>query len=1245
MTKAAISAAYEGMRRLVVLMHRSTRCLSLSFLLVSFWATAQNAAGHSESLAVSADMVGQVHVNPRTITLPVVDGKDIHFSRISTEDGLSQKRVSQIVQDDQGFIWFGSQYGLNRYDGYKFKVFKHEPGRTNSLSGMLISSLFKDRSGSLWIGCEEFLDKFDPVSETFTHYRIDATNTTHGEIAPVTHISQDHAGTLWLSTRNGLFRFNSSTGEVKHFGHNPNDPSSLSDDDIQSTGEDRAGAFWVTTSQNLEEFDRTTGKVKRHIVLGESGVGLWFHEDRSGVFWIIYGSSGEVATFDRSANQLIRYRLDWNNELEHRMNQAYTMLEDRQGTMWFGTGAGLLKFDREHRRFISYRHRPYDPNSLTGNRVIALFQDREGNIWTGMNEVEPNFFATKPLPFENLSQESDNPDCLNSSLVSTIYEDRNNVLWSSVDQRLKLIDRKTGQCSIFHPADGSDVLSIIEDGPNTLWLGNAGPGLLRYDRKTGALKGYRHDPANPTSLCSGIIQRLLIDHTGKLWAATWDGLCGFNASTQDFTAYKPDPNARGLNYYAIAEDNNGKLWLGSNLGGLQRFDPSTERFTGIYEHDAKDPTSLSNNRVNSVYFDHRGTMWVGTQDGLSKFDAKTQQFRSYYEQDGLAGNVVSCILEDERGSLWMSTNNGLSVLDPSKETFKNYTVADGLSGADLTGWGACFKSPNGEMFFGGFSGAVAFHPDKVVDYVYVPPVVLTDFQLFDRPVEVGTDSPLSKSIGYTNSITLSHDQNVFSLEFAALSYFNSTTNRYRYKLDGLDHQWHEVQSNQRFVTYTTLPPAKYTFRVQGATSRGVWGEPGLELTIQILPPWWATWWFRTLCIALCVALLAGFFRFHIQQLRRDEKHLREVVETIPAMAFTAGADGSDEFASRRWLEFSGSAEKAILGFDRPLSVHPDDLKDHLNKWQSSLTTGAPFENEARHRNADGAYRWFLVRAVPLRDRRGTILKWFGTLTDIEESKRTEERLRELRTNISQTSRTSMGAEISASIAHEINQPLTSVLANAQACSRWLGVAPPRIEEAVISITRIVRDARAVDTVMRNIRSLFKKQPAVKAPCNMLDLIRDAVSLVKEDATRQSIPIEYDYQESTASVLVDRFQVQQIIMNLVGNAIEAMQGIDRPPLLRICIRQTADLLVLTEFIDNGCGLPVDDDIDIFDAFVTTKKNGMGIGLAISRSIIEAHDGKLWAENNPGFGAKFSLLLRSSEAVGTNARPAIVPAKDK
>jgi PAS domain S-box-containing protein len=629
-------------------------------------------------------------------------------------------------------------------------------------------------------------------------------------------------------------------------------------------------------------------------------------------------------------------------------------------------------------------------------------------------------------------------------------------------------------------------------------------------------------------------------------------------------------------------------------------------------------------------------MWVGTQDGLDKFARSNGTFETYNEKDGLSGNVVSCILEDERDNLWMSTNRGISKLDPSRKTFERYSTADALPGPDLTGFGSCSKSSTGEMFFGGFSGGAAFFPEKVVDATYVPPVVLSDFRLFGRPVTIGPDSPLNKSISYTNTLRLSHNRNIFSLEFAALSFFNPETNRYRYKLDGLDQQWHEVGSNERSVSYTTLPTGSYTFHAQGATNRGPWDEPGLTLAIEILPPWWATWWFRTLCIAASGALFAGFYRSHVQQLRREEKHLREVVETIPAMAFTAGPDGSREFVNRRWQEFAGMNEKAILGSGRQLTVHPDDLEEHLTEWRASLATGVPFENEARHRDAGGAYRWFLVRAVPLRDRHGTVLKWYGTLTDIEDRKRAEERLQELRMNVSQTSKASMGAEISASIVHEINQPLTSVLANAQACSRWLGAAAPNIDEAVMAVGRIMRDARAVDTVMNNIRSLFKRQQVVRAPCNMFDLIRDAISLISEDGTRCSAPIEYDYQERVHMVLVARFQIQQIIMNLVGNAIEAMQDCNRSPLLRICIRRAEDGQILTEFIDNGSGLPVHEVDNIFDAFVTTKKNGMGIGLAISRSIVEAHGGRLWAENNSDFGAKFSLLLGSPESATTNAR---------
>jgi hypothetical protein len=262
---------------------------------------AQDLAGRPDNRSVNPG-VRQAHVDPHTIILPVVDGKDIRFTRLSTDDGLSQTRVLQIVQDDQGFMWFGSQYGLNRYDGYKFKVFKHEPGNPNSLSGVFISSLFKDRSGSLWIGCDEFLDRFDPVTETFTHYRIDSEGAP-GEAAPVTNISQDRMGILWLSTLSGLYRFDPSTGGIIRYRHDPNNRFSLSDDDIKATGEDRTGTFWVGTSEGLDAFDRDTGKVTLHVLLHEHGE-MSFYEDRFGVFWIVNVTGGGLAVFDRKTNTL-----------------------------------------------------------------------------------------------------------------------------------------------------------------------------------------------------------------------------------------------------------------------------------------------------------------------------------------------------------------------------------------------------------------------------------------------------------------------------------------------------------------------------------------------------------------------------------------------------------------------------------------------------------------------------------------------------------------------------------------------------------------------------------------------------------------------------------------------------------------------------------------------------------------------------------------------------------------------------
>jgi signal transduction histidine kinase/ligand-binding sensor domain-containing protein len=797
------------------------------------------------------------------VRIPIIEGRDIRFRKLHNPQNLSHVRVESIVQDTQGFMWFGTWNGLNRYDGYKFKVFKHEAGDPKSLSGVYAHALFKDHSGNLWVGTEGFLDRFHPETESFTHYNLDKS-ATKGLSSVATHISEDSNGKLWVSTLNGLFRLDPNSGELKNYIHDPADPTSLADNAIRSTGEDRQGNFWVATTRTLDEFDRQTGKVKRHIPVGESGVGLWFHEDRFGVFWVIYGSLGYIATLDRRTNRLTRFDYDWKVGPPGE-NQAYSMLEDSNGTMWFGTAnAGLMKFDRQNRCFVSYRHEADDPETIGDNRVIALFEDREGNIWTGLNQREPNYFPLRPLPFENLSRSTHSSQYDLSGLVTAIYEDGRDEVWLGANRRLFHVNRKTAQIWPFKGVDNSDVYSIIPDGSDVLWFGNAYPGLLRYNVKTGERRGYRHNRDDPTTLCSGVTYHLLIDREGTLWAATWDGLCQLDSSSNRFTRYTPAHDSRGLNYYSIAQaPDGGWLWLGGNVG-LHRFDPQTKTFT-VYTHNPEDPTSISNDRVNAVFFDRGGTLWAGTQNGLDRFDPVTGKFKSYDQRNGMFGNVVGCILQDSRGTLWMSTNNGISSFDIKSEHFANYTAADGLPGPDLTGTGACYQSSRSEMFFSGFSGATAFFPDRVVENPYVPKPVLTDFRLFGSSVIPGRQSSLKTAINWTSAIQLSHSENILSIEFSALSYLSPETNRYRYKLDGIDKSWREVGSDERLASYTTLPAGNHTFRLQAATGRGPW-SPDVILEIRILPPFWLTYWFLTSFIAALCGILGLFYRLRLNHL-------------------------------------------------------------------------------------------------------------------------------------------------------------------------------------------------------------------------------------------------------------------------------------------------------------------------------------------------------------------------------------------
>jgi ligand-binding sensor domain-containing protein len=809
----------------------------------------------------------QVHIDPHIVRLPMVEGKGVRFTRITAADGLSQSRVSQVVQDDQGFMWFGTEYGLNRYDGYNIRLFVKDPRRLNSLGGNFISALFKDRSGMLWIGTNRFLDRLDPTTEMFTHYQVEPDDPA----GTIVHISQDRAGMLWLATGTGVDRFDPRTGQIKRYRHNATDTSGLRSNDVQWTGEDRSGTFWVGTNEGLDAFDRETGKVTLHIPIAQA-VGAAFYEDRAGTFWIFNQSGNGLATFDKRRNQLVRYSFYPQDPPKQAYAGVDAMVEDRQGNLWIGSpGVGLLRFSPKERRFVRYRHDSSDPNSVAEDSLIALFEDREGNIWLGLPAHGANHFRKDTALFETFGSGAAPPNALSTDLVNAIYVDRDGMLWIGNDDGVNRIDRKSGRTELWTAGLNKRPLavSVIEDPQGYLWAGTWGNGLIRFERSTGRYKIFRHTEGDRSSLSSNLIHRVFIDRAGSLWVGTSDGLNRFDPKTERFTVFKADWNSRlSQAYVSIAEDPmRNVLWLGTHYSGLHRLDLATGQLK-IYRSNPGDPHGLRDDLVPTVHVSASGEVWVGTQNGLNKLDVESGTFTAYDEKEGLSGNAVSCILEDDQAALWMSTNRGLSRLDPRNERFSNYSAADGLPGNDLTGWAACCKSPTGEMFFGGFSGGVGFYPERLerISNSYAPPVVFTEFRLSGIPVEVGSGSPLSKSISYTSRLTLSHEQRIFSLAFSALSYRNSANNRYRYKLEGLENTWHEVGSDERLATYTTLPAGVFTFDLQAATSRGPWSEPGVKLEIEILPPMWKTAWFQALCGALILLLGWALYRTRLKQI-------------------------------------------------------------------------------------------------------------------------------------------------------------------------------------------------------------------------------------------------------------------------------------------------------------------------------------------------------------------------------------------
>ena len=449
--------------------------------------------------------------------------------------------------------------------------------------------------------------------------------------------------------------------------------------------------------------------------------------------------------------------------------------------------------------------------------------------------------------------------------------------------------------------------------------------------------------------------------------------------------------------------------------------------------------------------------------------------------------------------------------------------------------------------------------------------------------------------------------------------------RFRYRLEGHDKEWHEAM-DRRQATYTNLAPGNYRFQVTASNNSGVWNEKGAALQFSIAPAFHQTLWFRLACATLLAAAVWGAFQLRVRRLRREERRLREVIEGIPTMAFSVHPDGSPDLVNQRWLAYSGLPPAALgEGSKWAETIHPDDVEAHLAKWRHALSHGELFENEARHRSASGEYRWFLVRAVPLRNKQGRIVKWYGTLTDVEERKQAEEereRLRRLESHLAHTNRLSMLGELTASLAHEINQPIAAAIASAGACLRWLDREQPELERAREAVNRIKDDGKRAADIIAGLKAFYRKEGApARALLDVNEVVGEMLVLLHREAERHEVVMTTDLGE-LPKVRADRVQLQQVLMNLMVNGFEAMA--EKGGEMRIRTRRT-EAGVEVAVSDTGVGIAPDKLDTIFSAFMTTKLAGTGMGLAISRTIVESHGGRLWAEANESQGAVFHFTI--------------------
>jgi len=1106
---------------------------------------------------------------------------DIRFRHISNEQGLSNSTITCIIQDSRGFMWFGTRDGLNQYDGVKAIIYRNDPHNKFSISDNSIRCIYEDAHQKLWIGTSYGLNRFDPVTGVFTQYACNKQkNGISAEI--ITAICGQDADNIWIATDGGgLNLLNTITGKITHFRHSAK-RGSLSNDAVYCLLKDSNGNLCVGTRDGLDVLPFGKSVFKSYPITGlngNDGVSA-IAEDHGHNLWLGTNRSG-IAVFNPKSESFKLYRHNDKDSNSLSGDLILQLLADKEGNIWIGTiNQGMDLFNPKNNTFYKYQPKPENTGSLSNMTVSALFEDNQSNFWIGTHRGGINLYTAEADKFKLYRQGIDNTS-VSYNDVKAFFEDSKGNLWIGTDGGgLNLFNRTKNtfhhyKNSAANPASLSAdaVQDVAEDASGNLWVGTWAGGINMMDVKTGKFTRFVNNVNDPTSISSDFLQKMLLDSKGNFWVATYyGGLNLLDTKTHKFKRITKDPDGKtsftGNNVVSVGEDKDNNVWFGTDDGGLNCYNLNTHRFLHYFNHEKRNTDS----RV--IFTDSKGRVWIG-MNGLYLFDKQHNTFKLFTNKAGLGIDFIKGITEDDEHNLWISTSNGLVRLNSTTGECKQFNIYDGLQGMEFEA-NSYLKARNGEMFFGGTRGFNSFYPGEIKTNKFIPPVYITDFQIFNKSVVPGVKgSVLKADISYTKKIVLNYKQSSISFNFAALSYIVNHNNQYQYKLENFDKGWIKA-GMERKASYTNLEPGNYIFYVKASNNDGVWNNKGAWVNIVIKPPFWVTWWFRIAGLLLMTGAVYGLYYYRLRTINKQKTELEKQVQarTIEVVQKAEELQTQSEELQALNEELQSQSEELMT------------QSEHLQQLNVELLNQKKQEQEARNEaeNANQAKSIFL-----------------------------------------------------ATMSHEIRTPMNGVIGMAMLLSDTpMSDEQREYTDTIIScgdsLLNVINDILDFSKIESG------KMEVEHEDFDLRHTVEEVMDLFSQKAAQQRIDLIYHLDDDVPLYLVgDSLRIKQVLINLISNALKfTLKG---EIFINVYLaKQAADgaLEIGFSIKDTGIGIPEEKLSKLFLAFsqvdssTTRKYGGTGLGLAICERLVNLMGGSITAESVFGEGSVFSFSIKTAKS---------------